>query len=616
MLITAKPGNEKVSSFSRLKSSNKAFVFIIILIIALGAFLRIDATDYENPIAPNTDGGAYFYAAKNINEYGVLTHDRLGEMYRGEVALSPTETIAPGYPIFLSLLFRIFGDSLTNIYIAQTIISIMSMVVICFILFQFQIRRWILLLTMFFIASYPGLCYNIDFVLTENLFLFCILLFVLLFLLSTTKGKLNYPLFVAANIMLGIAIMTRAQGITFLVLEACFLITNSKLKLKKRIVTVAISVSIQLAFFLPLWIYLYGAFSRFIFYPSAGVGPQIWGAQPYYMEMSYVDGKSLDELIQLNLSASPIAYWNWRLFGSITFMWMDVWDEKMAHFGAFLQWMLPLQMLLVITLILVPLLTKKATPKILFIMAIPLLTSVQNMLYHGLPRYVFSAVPFVFILFSLLLEYACDLVKRKRENIAYNKENGRPLVIAFRCLYGIFLIAFSLLLSYSIFFFSQMIGLEMSQVLLNRHMQVDIAAVENSSVISTLHFDATGDYELHNAVLVDEKTFKGIQDGPMIMYFDVPLIEDGNDLENIVTKIVVHFAGGPLIDRMTLYWTGRKTAAISEEAVFGGVYRSFLSDSYTFYVPEDVARIMYVPVLVRGGTIRYDGIDIVKYRIE
>lgn len=95
--------------------STKRQQIIVILILIIGLFLRIHATDFIREIAENSDSAAYSYSAKNLIDYGMLTNDRNGEMNRGEIEVVPTSRVMPGMPIFLAGLYLI-NDSASFVY--------------------------------------------------------------------------------------------------------------------------------------------------------------------------------------------------------------------------------------------------------------------------------------------------------------------------------------------------------------------------------------------------------------------------------------------------------------------------------------------------------------------
>ena len=154
---------EAGSTYSRRK------IAILLLILLVGLLLRVYTTDFTKPITENSDGAAYDYAARNLLKYGVLTNDRDGAMYRGEIALSPASSVMPGYPIFLAVIY-ILNDALPFVYMVQILVSMVTLYLIYLILREIGISFAISSVVLMVAAVYPAFLYNLDLLLTENLF--------------------------------------------------------------------------------------------------------------------------------------------------------------------------------------------------------------------------------------------------------------------------------------------------------------------------------------------------------------------------------------------------------------------------------------------------------------
>ena len=176
-------------------------------------------------------------------------------------------------------------------------------------------------------------------------------------------------------------------------------------------------VGIALLFLIPLWVRNWLQFQQFWLLTDSGFGPKIWGAQPYFLDMSSTNDRELTELIASNIQAAPETYWKWRIFGFFQFMWYDMWDEWLAHP---LQVLVPfrlLQPLVVVPAVAaIPVLIRKARYEILLLASVPILFTLMSMPFHGLPRYVFPAVPVVFVLVGVFLQtLICKIRRRTNE---------------------------------------------------------------------------------------------------------------------------------------------------------------------------------------------------------
>lgn len=391
--------------------STKRQQIIVILILIIGLFLRIHATDFIREIAENSDSAAYSYSAKNLIDYGMLTNDRNGEMNRGEIEVVPTSRVMPGMPIFLAGLYLI-NDSASFVYMVQIMLSLVTLCLIYKMMRLFGVQYQIAVFVLFLAAVYPAFCYNHDILLTETLFtaLFTAALYMFVYFLKHTNIVQNgYKHLALSTILLMCATMVRAQALPFVAVEIFFvLIYMHDCSLKTRMQYCGTIVGIALAFLLPLWIRNWVVFHEFWLLTQSGVGPQIWGAQPYFLDMSSTENVvDLAELIAKNVDISPETYWKWRLFGMFNFMWYDFWDENLVHPVEILRLFRLIHPLIVIPAVAaIPLIIRKARKEVLLIAAVPLLFTMMCLPFHGLPRYVFPSIPCVFTLLGIMLDWA------------------------------------------------------------------------------------------------------------------------------------------------------------------------------------------------------------------
>lgn len=584
-----------------------------------GLLLRCMATDFTREVVSGSDGAAYSYAAKNLLKYGTLTYDRDGAMFRGETPVVPSNIIMPGLPVFLALVYTI-NDDISFVFMVQILLSMITLLLIYKIMRQvgvsFPIAAGVLLAA----AVYPAFCYNLDVLLTETLFTTLLSGAIYCFLLSLWREIHKTKWLVGANLLLMCAVMVRAQALPFLVVELFFLLVYQSGTRKYRFVSSGLVVGIALVFFVPLWVRNWSQFQQFWLLTAAGDGPKIWGGQPYFLDMPSTNGRELAELVSSNIQAAPATYWKWRIFGFFQFMWYDMWDERLVHPLQLLAPFRLLQPLVVIPAVTaIPFLVRKARYEVLLLASVPILFTLMDMPYHGLPRYVFPAIPAVFVLVGVLLQTLVRRIKRQPNEIqttAVSLNGWRHRVDAiFRWGYLVASCLFSLILIYSVYLFSWQVSREMSNYYLGRSYGVTTDMVENFEILSDVELSKqTSTWYVDNVTQTDTGELTGAWDTTPIMHIQIPtdLLQRNT---NIVTKVILDIPGGYWYDNCTIYWVGDRTSEFSEACVFGRFPRNRFSSTQTVYIDENVTGLMVVPVGFRGGAFAVDGIQVTKYLV-
>lgn len=160
------------------------------------------------------DSGAYDALAQSILQ-GTYS-------YNG----SPTVLEPPGYPVFLALNYLFFGRNFLAIGIVQSFIGAVSAVLVAWIGLQLFSKRTGYFAGLLF-SFYPHSIFWTGFILTDTLYVFLTLLF-LAFAVSYKQSK-TYSHLIGAAVALGLALLTRATLLPFLLIFVVFLwIVHSK----------------------------------------------------------------------------------------------------------------------------------------------------------------------------------------------------------------------------------------------------------------------------------------------------------------------------------------------------------------------------------------------------
>ena len=591
----------------------------------MGLLLRIHTTDFTREIVDSSDAAAYSYAAKNLIQNGMLVSDRDGAMLRGEAPLVSSSTVMPGMPIFLAALYLI-NDSTAFIYIIQIALSMVTLILIYKMMRLIGVSFAISAFALAIAAVYPAFSYNLDIILTETVFTTSFMSALYLFIkflkcAEENKKRVYYLLF--SSIFFMCATMIRAQALPFIAVEIFFvLVYLADVQWKKRIKFVGIILATALIFMIPLWIRNWLTFHDFWLLTESGVNPKIWGAQPYFLDMTSTLNMDYDSLASVNASISPEVYWKWRIFGFFNFMWYDFWDENLFHPAKILSFFNGIHLAIIVpTIAAIPFIVRKAQKEVLLIAAVPLLFTLMCMPYHGLARYVFPSIPCVIVLLGIMVNWLWDRLK-KHPMGKFDVSSGESLRVKwqkaidtlFRGGYFLFSIVFSLVLVYSVYIFSWDIKTEMSEYRLERAYNISVNDVESFEEIQSIELVDNKDlWNIVNVNQLEDNKFQGIYEATPIMNVTVPQVDALNNNEKVVTKVELTIPGGKIFDAYTIYWSGEKAQAISEDDVYGRFPRNIFQSTQTVYIDDNVSSLMIVPSTVRGSTFSIEGIKITKY---
>lgn len=175
--------------------------------------------------------------------------------------LPRTATRPPLYPLFLSGVYLLFGHNVLSASIVQSIISTITIFLVYLLTKEIFQKEKIALLASFLTAIDPFLVYFTGNITSETLFTFFLIFFLLFLQQSLNPGKSrHYSVF--AGIICGIALLTRAVLLGFIILlPLCLLFLKPFKEYTVRIGLVLLGVVIIL---LPWTLRNYKIYHRFI----------------------------------------------------------------------------------------------------------------------------------------------------------------------------------------------------------------------------------------------------------------------------------------------------------------------------------------------------------------
>jgi 4-amino-4-deoxy-L-arabinose transferase-like glycosyltransferase len=138
-----------------------------------------------------------------------------GDGYVNPFTGTPTAGWPPGYPFFLGAVFKLFGEGLTQTYVANALLASVTVVLIyCIGLILFDARTAIFGAAA--AAVWPGQVYFTSLTLSEPLFTLLFTLGVLLLLLVPRARRWRGPLVITFGLVIGLTALTRGQGLLLL----------------------------------------------------------------------------------------------------------------------------------------------------------------------------------------------------------------------------------------------------------------------------------------------------------------------------------------------------------------------------------------------------------------
>ncbi|MCX6158776.1 MAG: glycosyltransferase family 39 protein [Ignavibacteriae bacterium] len=215
-------------------SGNKLSV-LIILVVALYTILNVLyflTLGIHNPV----DGDAHFYfysAVSMVNGQGFT--------YQG----NPVATFPIGYPLFLSAIFYLFGNSAAYVSIIQIIEGYIIILLLTKIIMTYTKNIWVIILpSLFYVLNYKMMSFN-SMTMSESFAVFLQVL--IIYLLLKYLGNFNSLAFYLLSALFGLLIITKPTYLYLVFPFEAFILFHS-LKLKKRKYLIDIPVSIILLF--------------------------------------------------------------------------------------------------------------------------------------------------------------------------------------------------------------------------------------------------------------------------------------------------------------------------------------------------------------------------------
>lgn len=198
---------KKPNSLLVNSSKFKLWIFIgALLMLFIPTYLHI----FDTKVAPLGDNAMYYTLAKALDA-------NIGFVNAHVINHSPSNHFPPGYPFFLSMVMKFFGDGIPAMHIANGILYFLSLIIVFFLIRAFTKND---LLSFIFTAALlfnQHLLQYSTWMMSEIPFLFITSLSILLLVIWNKRDlKLSDPIFYLAIVSIAASYYVRSQGIALL----------------------------------------------------------------------------------------------------------------------------------------------------------------------------------------------------------------------------------------------------------------------------------------------------------------------------------------------------------------------------------------------------------------
>jgi len=225
---------------------------------------------------PQASGDELIYDAHN---YDVMVKQLLDKKILGYASESPNAFTTPGFPIFLAIIYKIFGYADGSPVMAVRVIQIIlgTLTILFLHLLAKHISNWrVGLITAFFASIYLVAIWVPTTILTETLYTFLFILY--LYIQFIAISKKSYVLNFAAGLTLAAAVLVRPLIAPLIVLPYIYyyLINRDKTLLKQFLFNAAGFVLLMM----PWWIRNLVVLKKFVLFATQE-DPLLRGTYPY-----------------------------------------------------------------------------------------------------------------------------------------------------------------------------------------------------------------------------------------------------------------------------------------------------------------------------------------------
>ena len=247
----------------------------IILILFLSLVCRVYFIRTMEPPGLQPDSETYIRMAKNIAYHGTLSNQNPDIKNP-----TPSAYVMPGYPIFLSLFFRVSGNEERLLQLVRIIQLMLGLVMILFVYLvgiELEGKRFGIIAALI-AALYPSNWFTGFHILTESLFTVFVIIFLYLLLRALRRGK--WQDYLAAGSALMISTFTRPTPLPVAFLAIIYIIVLYRGNWK-RILLCVLNLILPLFVAMSIWTVRNAVqFGHFIPLTTSSNNPRVLGLYP------------------------------------------------------------------------------------------------------------------------------------------------------------------------------------------------------------------------------------------------------------------------------------------------------------------------------------------------
>ncbi|MCC3373018.1 glycosyltransferase family 39 protein [Cohnella sp. REN36] len=286
-----------------------------------------------------------------MNWGGTLAGDEIGYdkmvkqlLYEGIYGYTPysyshvsNAFTTPGYPLFIAVFYWIFGFNeayipIEPIRIFQAILSVGSALILYNISLPIIKNKHISLFVMILMLFHPSFIYSSSFLLTETLYTFVFLLFILFLTLSYNGSRFNHLFHFISGFAFAICVLIRPAIFPFILVYCLYLLILNKNELRKTLRTLLLLL-LGFGIVMSPWIVRnYVSLGKFVMLAEQGGNPLLWGTYPFNaapkidvsQDPAMMKTMAM-ERIKSGFTKQPLLYASWYTWGKSWYLIKAIW---------------------------------------------------------------------------------------------------------------------------------------------------------------------------------------------------------------------------------------------------------------------------------------------------
>lgn len=352
-------------------------------------------------------------AISHILSHDAINYDAMARQFLnngvlGYMSQKPNAYVTPGYPIFLSVIYSIFGyDSASRfmqVRVAQAVLGAAT----CILIFAIAKRLFnsrASIFALFISAVYPTFVWAPSLILTEVLYTFLFVLYIYIQIYAIDKSTKFSSILSGAVFALAVLVRPLMFPLFFIPFIMHYLTTGNKTAFR-QLAAAIIGVVLTM---MPWWIRNYISLHKIVVLATQTGNPLIAGTFPYFTHIDYsryqVENQFAEglRLIWNGFISNPMLYLKWYTVGKFNYIFGKMWLDMPAE-ATFMRSFTFIHYFIVVMGWLGAVFTiikKKLNIISVFLVAL----TIMQLAFVPEPRYAYALMPLLIILAAYLTDY-------------------------------------------------------------------------------------------------------------------------------------------------------------------------------------------------------------------